>query len=113
MLHCARDDGEGWVGYICHMPGYVYIMSNKKNDPLYTGVTSDLGGRVYEHKTGAGSIFCKRYGLTRLVYCEDHERIEDAIDREKRIKKWRRGWKINLIETTNPNWDDLFETLNH
>ncbi|NOX81861.1 MAG: GIY-YIG nuclease family protein [Alphaproteobacteria bacterium] len=95
------------------MPGYVYMMSNKKDGPLYTGVTSDLEGHIYEHKTGIGSKFCKRYGLMRLVYCEDHERIEDAIDREKQIKKWRRAWKVNLIETMNPDWDDLFDTLNH
>ena len=95
------------------MAGYVYIMSNRKNGPLYTGVTANLGARIYQHKTGEGSTFCRRYGLTRLVFCEDHDRIDDAIAREKQIKKWRRAWKIRLIEGMNPDWDDLYQSLNH
>jgi len=95
------------------MAGYVYIMSNRKGGPLYTGVTANLPARIFQHRNGEGSTFCKRYGLTRLVYCEDHARIDDAIAREKQIKKWRRVWKVNLIEAINPEWDDLYLTLNH
>ncbi|MHA7872893.1 MAG: GIY-YIG nuclease family protein [Hyphococcus sp.] len=95
------------------MAAYVYIMSSQKDGPLYTGVTADLPTRIYQHRNGEGSAFCKRYGLTRLVYAEAHDRIDDAIAREKKIKKWRRGWKIKLIEDMNPNWRDLFETIMH
>ncbi len=65
------------------MAGYVYFMGNRRNGPLYTGVTAEIGARVYQHKTGEGSQFCKRYGLTKLLYCEQYDRIEDAIAREK------------------------------
>jgi putative endonuclease len=82
--------------------GWVYIMTNQRVGTLYTGVTSDLAARVHQHKAGTGSDFCKRYGLTRLVYAEMHERIDDAIAREKAIKAWRRSWKIRLIAEQNP-----------
>ncbi len=95
------------------MTGFIYIMSNRKDGPLYTGVTADLSARIYQHRNGEGSTFCKRYGLNRLVFCEPHEHINDAIAREKQIKKWRRAWKIDLIEKTNPEWSDLFQTINH
>jgi putative endonuclease len=94
------------------MAGYVYIMSNCKDGPLYTGVTADLSARIYQHRNSEGSTFCKRYGLTRLVYCENYDRIDDAIAREKQIKKWRRAWKVNLIESINPEWGDLYLALN-
>jgi putative endonuclease len=93
-------------------PGWVYIMTNERVGTLYTGVTNNLAARVHQHKSGDGSDFCKRYGLTRLVYAEQHDRIDDAIAREKAIKAWKRSWKIRLIEEQNPEWDDLFETLN-
>ena len=95
------------------MAGYVYFMGSRKDGPLYTGVTAEIDARVYQHKTGEGSQFCKRYGLTKLLYCEQYDRIEDAITREKQIKKWRRAWKNQLIESINPNWDDLYQTLMH
>ena len=94
------------------MSGYAYMMSNKPRGVLYTGVAAELGLRAHQHKTGAGSAFCRRYGVDRLVWCERFERIEDAIAREKQVKKWRRAWKIRLIEEMNPNWDDLYPTLN-
>ena len=93
------------------MGGWVYIMSNRKNGVLYIGVTSDLPARVTQHKSGQGSKFCKRYGLDRIVHAEPFDTIETAIAREKAMKAWKRAWKIELIETQNPNWDDLFEQL--
>ena len=92
--------------------GWVYIMTNAPFGTLYIGVTSDLASRVWRHRNGEGSAFCKRYGLTRLVYCEQYERIDDAIAREKAMKAWRRQWKTRLIEQTNPGWEDLWTYIN-
>jgi putative endonuclease len=92
--------------------GFVYIMTNATCGTLYTGVTADIAARATQHRTGSGSDFCRRHGLGRLVYIEPHERIEDAIAREKTIKKWRRAWKLNLIASANPEWADLYLTLN-
>ena len=91
--------------------GWVYIMTNAPFGTLYLGVTADLPARVEQHRTGKGSRFCKRYGLTRLVYCEPYERIEEAIAREKAMKAWQRSWKTRLIEEANPEWADLYEHL--
>lgn len=88
------------------------MMSDRYRDGIYTGVTSDLALRVSQHRSGAGSVFVKKYGFTKLVYTEFHETIEAAIAREKAIKKWRRAWKIELIERANPNWDDQFTAIN-
>jgi putative endonuclease len=85
--------------------GWTYIMTNRAYGVLYIGVTSDLPARVHQHREGHGSAFCRRYKLT-------HATIEEAIAREKLLKAWQRGWKIELIEAANPNWTDLFETLN-
>ena len=93
------------------MGGWVYIMTNKHEGVLYIGVTSDLAARVHQHRTGAGSAFCRRYGLTRLVYAERHDDIHSAIVREKAMKAWKRAWKIELIESANPEWGDLFDRL--
>ena len=92
--------------------GYVYIMTNAPSGTLYVGVTSDLAARVVQHRSGSGADFCRRYGLVRLVYVERHERIDDAIAREKALKAWKRAWKLDLIAKANPNWDDLFATIN-
>lgn len=94
------------------MGGWAYILASAPYGTLYVGVTSDISRRVWEHQEGVGSIFCRRYGVTRLVYLDFFDSIEDAIHREKRLKKWKRSWKIALIEETNPNWDDLYLTLN-
>ena len=75
---------------------------------LYIGVTADLSRRITQYREGKGSAFCRRYGLTRLVYAEEHDSIGDAIAREKAMKAWKRAWKIELIEGVNPAWDDLF-----
>jgi len=91
--------------------GYVYILASKRNGTLYTGVTSDLVRRVWEHKQDQIEGFTKRYGVHRLVYVEAHDDIQDAIVREKRIKTWNRAWKIELIEKQNPDWKDLYEEI--
>jgi putative endonuclease len=90
---------------------YVYILASRIGGTLYIGVTNDLIRRVYEHKTGAVPGFTSKYGVYRLVYFEQFSDIENAIRREKRLKKWNRAWKIRLIEDANPNWDDLYPTL--
>ena len=88
--------------------GWVYMMTNAPYGTLYIGVTSDLPARIWQHRNGQGSDFCRRYGLTRLVYVESHERIDEAIAREKAMK----AWKTRLIEELNPSWVDLFEQMN-
>lgn len=92
--------------------GWVYIMADRYRGTIYIGVTSDIAARVFAHREGRGSLFCARYDLTRLVHAEFAPTIEEAIAREKAIKKWNRAWKIELIESANPDWDDLFETIN-
>jgi putative endonuclease len=93
-------------------PGWVYILTNAPHGTLYIGVTSDLAARITQHREGHGSIFCKKHGLNRLVYVEPHNRIDEAIVREKAIKAWQRKWKIELIIGQNPEWEDLFERIN-
>jgi putative endonuclease len=92
--------------------GWVYIMTNKPNGTLYIGVTSDLRRRAYEHRIGAVEGFTKRYGLTRLVHAEQYDDIRFAIQRETSLKRWRRSWKLQLIAASNPEWVDLYETIN-
>jgi putative endonuclease len=93
--------------------GWVYIMTNRPNGTLYTGVTADIGRRAFEHREGLGKGFTKRYGLNRLVYTQFFESIGDAIQREKNMKHWSRAWKVRLILDANPEWRDLYETLNN
>jgi putative endonuclease len=92
--------------------GWVYIMTNRRNGTLYIGVTSDLSRRVWEHREGLVAGFTKTYDLKRLVYYERHDDIRLAIQREKTMKHWPRAWKVRLIHGLNPEWDDLYETLN-
>jgi putative endonuclease len=89
----------------------VYILASKRNGTLYIGVTSDLIKRTWEHKNNLVEGFTKRYGVHQLVWYELHESMESAILREKRLKEWKRKWKQELIEITNPHWQDLFYTL--
>jgi len=89
---------------------YVYILSNKSRT-LYIGVTNDLTRRIYEHKNKLVEGFTKKYNISKLVYYEMTNSIEAAIKREKQLKAWHRKWKIDLIETKNPLWKDLFENL--
>ncbi len=90
------------------MAGHVYIMANRRNGTLYTGVTGDLAQRVFEHKNGLTPGFASRHGCRRLVWYEEHFDIRDAITREKTIKRWPRRWKIELIEAMNPDWNELY-----
>lgn len=90
---------------------YVYIMASKRNGTLYTGVTSDLIRRVWQHKSGEIPGFTSKYKINQLVYYELHEDIMAAIKREKNIQAWKRNWKIRLIEKHNPNWNDLYASI--
>ena len=89
----------------------VYILASHRNGTLYTGVTNDIIRRIWEHKTDAVGGFTKRHQVHRLVYAEFHETMPDAILREQKIKKWRRAWKLELIERENPTWRDLYEKM--
>ena len=89
----------------------VYILASRRNGTLYVGVTSDLARRVSQHRSGAVEGFTRDYGVRTLVFAEFHETMEDAIVEEKRIKRWRRAWKLELIEQHNPQWRDLYEEL--
>jgi putative endonuclease len=90
---------------------YVYILASKKHGTLNVGVTNDLRGRLELHRSGKGSEFVKKYGVTRLVYVEEYSSPEEAIRREKQLKNWHRDWKIRLIEEDNPDWSDLSHLL--
>ncbi|MCG3775530.1 MAG: hypothetical protein JW395_2371 [Nitrospira sp.] len=89
----------------------VYMLASRRNGTLYTGVTSDLVKRIWEHRNDIVEGFTKRYGVHSLVYFELHDDMPEAIRREKQIKKWNRAWKIELIERTNPQWQDLWRSL--
>ena len=93
------------VGY------YVYILASRPHGTLYIGVTNDLVRRVYEHREGLAAGFTKRHGVKMLVYFEQHDRVEQALQREKTLKHWRRDWKIDLIENANPHWVDLWTDI--
>jgi putative endonuclease len=90
---------------------YVYILASRRYGTLYIGVTNSLQARLQQHRTGQGSSFVKAYGVHRLVYVEPYERPEEAIAREKQLKRWKRDWKIELIERDNPEWSDLSDLL--
>ena len=89
----------------------VYILATKRNGTLYTGVTSDIAKRIWEHKNNVVEGFTKRYGVHQLVWFELHETLESAIQRDKQIKEWKRKWKLELIESANPNWQDPYHLL--
>ncbi len=90
------------------MTYYVYLLASNRNGTLYLGVTKDIVRRGYEHRTKAAAGFTSRYGVDRLVWFEVHDEPLTAIAREKELKKWRRAWKIRLIEESNPEWTDLY-----
>ena len=92
---------------------WVYMLASKPNGTLYIGVTNDLGRRVFEHKSKAANGFTAKYDVSMLVWYETYADITEAIAREKMLKKWHRAWKVRLIMEMNPEWDDLFQTLNH
>jgi putative endonuclease len=91
---------------------WVYLLASKPHGTLYVGVTNDIARRAFEHRTGSGGVFTRRYDVHRLVWFEEYGDINEAIAREKMIKRWERAWKIKLIEDINPAWDDLYERLN-
>ena len=93
------------------MTYYVYILASRKDGVTYIGVTNDLVRRIYEHRTKAVPGFTSRYNITRLVRFEIYDDPISAISREKELKKWKRSWKVRLIETQNPEWDDLYESI--
>jgi len=88
-------------------PGYVYILASQRNGTLYIGVTSNVEARVAQHRAGVTPGFTTRYGVHRRVRVEEYPDIRDAIQRERQLKKWRRAWKLDLIEQVNPDWTDL------
>ena len=90
------------------MQAYVYLLASQKNGTLYTGVTSDIVKRVWQHKNNVVEGFSKKYHVHLLVWYEVHDEVESAITREKQIKEWKRIWKLELIEKTNPTWRDLY-----
>jgi len=91
----------------------VYIMASRRNGTLYVGITNHLGARAFQHRSGVGSQFTAKYGVKTLVWYEHYGDVRDAIAREKQLKKWERRWKLELIERFNPDWHDLYETLNN
>ncbi|HEX8512870.1 MAG TPA: GIY-YIG nuclease family protein [Allosphingosinicella sp.] len=91
--------------------GWVYILCNKPHGVIYVGVTADLARRVWQHRNGEGGKFTRKHHCTRLVFVEAHDRIEDAIAREKAIKAWLRVWKLRLIQEHNPRWEDLWQRI--
>ena len=100
------------LGHFRVMKGaWVYMMTNRPNGTIYTGVTTDLARRVWEHREGLVQGFTKRYGLKRLVYAEPHPDIGAAIQREHNMKHWPRAWKVRLILANNPDWADLYDRL--
>ena len=89
----------------------VYILASRRNGTLYIGVTSDIARRVWEHRSDLVQGFTKRYGVHTLVWYEVHESVESATEREKRLKEWKRAWKLRLIEEINPTWRDLYKEV--
>jgi putative endonuclease len=90
---------------------FVYILASRRNGTLYIGMTDDLASRVWQHRTGAIAGSTRRYNVKMLVWCEPHDSRESAFTRERRLKKWNRAWKIQLIEKENPDWRDLWDDL--
>jgi len=90
---------------------YVYIMASKRNGTLYIGSSNNLIRRAYEHRNGLVEGFTKRYKVNRLVYYEIADSLEAALNRERQLKKWKRKWKLDLIEKDNPDWEDLYDKL--
>jgi len=107
---CARPGMtvERAEGVMSH---YVYILASRKDGAIYIGVTNDIIRRIYEHRTKAVPGFTSKYNITRLVWFEIYDDPISAISREKELKKWKRSWKVQLIETNNPQWDDLYDSI--
>ena len=93
------------------MAYYVYLLASRKDGSIYLGVTNDIVRRIYEHRTKAVRSFASKYNITRLVWFEIYDDPISAISREKELKKWKRTWKVELIEAENPQWNDLYESI--
>ncbi|MEJ8573145.1 GIY-YIG nuclease family protein [Microbaculum marinum] len=91
---------------------WVYILASKRNGTLYIGMTENLGRRIWQHRQGTAESFTRRHCVKLLVHTERFEHLDDARVRERQLKRWRRQWKLELIETDNPEWQDLAERLN-
>ena len=102
------DSGAGIHSRAMNKQPAVYILASKRNGTLYIGVTSNLVKRIGEHRNNLVEGFTERYGVHNLVWYELHESMESAIQREKRLKEWKRQWKMQMIEKVNPNWDNLY-----
>jgi putative endonuclease len=94
------------------MSYYTYILTNKNNSVFYIGVTNNIIARTYQHKSKEQESFTAKYNINKLVYFEEYGEIEEAIIREKKLKRWNKDWKVELIEKMNPNWDDLYKKSN-
>ena len=92
--------------------GHVYILASRRNGTLYIGVTTHLSARIFAHREGKGAVFTNRYGVKQLVWYETYPLVADAIQRETSLKRWPWKWKLDLIEKSNSDWADLYETLN-
>jgi len=90
---------------------YVYILASRKDGAIYVGITNDIVRRIYEHRTKAAPGFTSKYNIARLVWLEIYEDPISAISRERELKKWKRAWKVQLIEAQNPQWEDLYESI--
>jgi len=110
MGPCVRRDDNNYSPRISRMY-YVYILASRRHGTLYIGVTNSLAKRMEQHRNGEGSTFVKTYGVYRLVYVEAFERPVEAIAREKQLKRWKRDWKIELIERENLEWRDLSDLI--
>ena len=111
LLSSPRRRGPITIGGRFVAQYFVYILASRRHGTLYIGVTNNLRTRLEQHRIGLGSEFVKKYGVHRLVYVEPYENAEDAIRREKQLKKWNRDWKIRLIEEDNLEWRDLSHLL--
>jgi putative endonuclease len=105
----AKAGTQGWRRAVDGKHPCVYILASQRNGTIYVGVTSDVVRRVWEHRSGAVPSFTEKYKVYILVYAEFHETMEAVISREKQIKRWKRVWKLELIEQNNPQWRDLYE----
>ena len=108
MSSCERRS-PGWSS--ATKAGFVYLMASGRNGTLYLGVTSDLAARAYQHRNGLAEGFSKRWGCRLLVWYEQHDDLQEARQRELQMKKWKRAWKVELIEQGNPQWKDFYGTL--
>jgi putative endonuclease len=93
------------------MSYYVYILASRKDGAIYVGITNDIARRIYEHRIKAVRGFTSKYNITRLVWFEIYDDPISAISREKELKKWKRAWKVQLVEAQNPQWNDLYESI--